>query len=264
MASGVLPLAVGDATRLLSYLGDETKSYIATMRLGSISDTQDAWGSIQPINDCLISDNEIEETIRTFKGVIDQIPPMYSAVHHEGQRLYELARQGVEVERTPRRVDIMELEILSIEILDRVQQIRFRVKCSRGTYVRTLCHDIGAQLGTGAYMSDLIRTHSGAFALETAGRLEDIIANGLKVENILSLDYPLSHLPAVYLADPSETRTIIHGGPIPWSAAAEDGPIRIYSSQKNLIGIGKIDEEGLGAILKPVRVLAGSSAECNT
>lgn len=264
MASGVLPLAVGDATRLLSYLGHETKTYIATMILGSISDTQDAWGNIQPINDRAVSDNEIVETIRTFTGVIEQIPPMYSAVHHEGQRLYELARQGVEVERTPRRVDIMELEILSTEWLDGVQQVRFRVNCSRGTYVRTLCHDIGTHLGTGAYMSDLIRTNSGVFSLETAGKLEDIIVDGLRVENLLSLDYPLSHLPAVYLADPSETRTIIHGGPIPWSVAAGDSPVRIYSPEKNLIGIGKIDEEDLGVMLKPVRVLAGSSAKCNT
>lgn len=264
MASGVLPLAAGDATRLLSFLEEETKSYLATMILGSISDTQDAWGTIRHFNEQMVSEEEVLQALTVFTGIIEQIPPMFSAVHHQGQRLYQLARQGLEVERTPRRVEIMGLELLDLKHFDGVQRARIRVECSRGTYVRTLCHDIGTHLGTGAYMSELVRTRSGRFSLEAACQLEDIMVRGLGPEDLLPLDCPLSHLPAAYLAGPAEVRMITHGGSIPWSGTPVDGPVRIYSPQKLLIGIGNMIGDGQESVLKPVRVLAGSSAESNT
>lgn len=264
MASGVLPLAVGDATRLLGFLEEESKSYLATMQLGSSSDTQDAWGTIKPINDRLVTEEEMLQTLQRFTGIIEQIPPMYSAVHHQGQRLYELARQGIEVERTPRPAEIIELELLDLKKSDRTQQARIRVVCSRGTYVRTLCHDIGNQLGTGAYMSELVRTHSGAFPLDKASHLDDIMSRGLRPEELLPLDYPLTNFAAVYLSDPTETRTISHGGWIPWSGAIITRQVRIYSPQLTMIGIGNVEDNGVEAVLKPIRVLAGSLSDSNT
>ena len=264
MASGVLPLAVGDATRLLSFLGEETKSYLASMVLGSISDTQDAWGIISPLDNHLVSQEELLQVLPAFTGTIEQIPPMYSAVHHQGQRLYELARQGLEVERTPRQVEILALELLELTRAEEAQQARIRVVCAKGTYVRTLCHDIGARLGTGAYMSELLRTHSGAFSLDTASSLDDIMGNGIRAQDLLPLDYPLSHLASVYLSSLAEIKVLLHGGAIPWTGILADGPVCIYSPQHVLLGIGYISPDKVEPLLKPVRVLAGSMTGFNT
>lgn len=262
MASGVLPLAAGDATRLLAFLGEETKSYQAAMILGASSDTQDAWGTITPINNRLVSEEELLQILPAFTGVILQIPPMFSAVHYQGQRLYDLARQGVEVEREPRQVQIFSLELLRLTRVEETQEARIRVVCSKGTYVRTLCHDIGKRLGTGAYMSELVRTRSGAFSLDTARDLEEIMESGTRAEHLLlPVDYPLANLPAVCLVDAGDIRTVRHGGAISCSLPLVDGPVRIYSDENILIGIGYLTE---GSVLKPVRVLAGSSEGSNT
>lgn len=262
MASGILPLAVGDATRLLAFLGAETKCYQAAMILGAASDTQDAWGAITPVNNRLVPEEELLQILPAFTGVILQIPPMFSAVHYQGQRLYDLARQGVEVEREPRPVEIFSLELLQLTRAEETQEARIRVACSRGTYVRTLCHDIGARLGTGAYMSELVRTRSGAFSLDTARNLEEIMDSAIEAKTLLlPVDYPLSDLPAVCLVDAGEIRTVRHGGSIPCSLPLVDSPVRIYSDQDTLIGIGQVTE---GSRLKPVRVLAGSNEGSNT
>lgn len=262
MASGVLPLAAGDATRLLAFLGEETKSYQAAMILGAASDTQDAWGTITPVNNRSVSEEELLQILPAFTGVILQIPPMFSAVHYQGQRLYDLARQGVEVEREPRQVQIINLELLRLTRVEDIQEARIRVVCSKGTYVRTLCNDIGTRLGTGAYMSELVRTRSGAFSLDTAQDLEEIMESGTRAENLLlPVDYPLSHLPAVCLGDTGDIRAVRHGGAISCSLPPVEGPVRIYSDKNILIGIGYVTE---GSVLKPVRVLAGSSEGSNT
>lgn len=265
MASGVLPLAIGDATRLLCFLGEETKSYMATMVLGAVSDTQDAWGTIKPIDSHLVSEEELLQILPAFTGIILQIPPMYSAVHHQGQRLYDLARQGVEVEREPRQVEITRLELLQLIQEGGTQQARVRVVCSKGTYIRTLCHDIGTRLGTGAYMSELVRTQSGAFSLDTAYSLDDIINGGIGAEDfLLPLDYPLSHLYKVYLTDPEQINSIRHGGSIKWLLKPIAGPVKIYSDQRVLMGIGYVKADKLETTLNPVRILAGSTGMSNT
>lgn len=260
MASGVLPLAVGDATRLLSFLGEETKSYVATMVLGGVSDTQDAWGTIRPTPHHLVSSEEMLHILPAFTGVIRQIPPMYSAVHYQGQRLYELARQGLEVERTPREIEIYELELLELSRQEINQQARLRVVCSKGTYVRTLCHDMGAILGTGAYMADLVRTRSGAFDLERACRLDDIMERGIREEDLLPLDYPLAHLPELVLNQAADVRTVLHGGSLPWSDHPLAGPLRIYAFPRILLGIGACSGEQPEVLIRPVRVLAGNQS----
>ena len=175
MATGVLPLALGQATRLIEWVDDNSKTYRASMVLGAVSDTQDQWGTLQPTgkNDCSLE--EFLTALAGFQGEITQIPPMYSAVHHQGKRLYELARKGIEVERKARPAFINKLTPLDFSLdSEGKRTISFEVDCGRGTYIRTLCHDIGEKLGTGAYLSALERTRWGAFCLEQSLTLENL------------------------------------------------------------------------------------------
>ena len=160
-ATGVLPVALGQATRLVEYLMEGDKEYLATLRLGAATDTQDLHGSVIASGDwSQIGPERFGEVCREYLGTIAQIPPMYSAIKLDGQPLYRLARQGVEVERQPRQVRIDAIELLTFEPPD----VRIRVACGKGTYIRTLCHDIGHQLGCGAHLIQLRRTRSGGFS----------------------------------------------------------------------------------------------------
>ena len=172
-ATGVLPICLGNATRLCDMLTDQSKEYIATLRLGQTTDTQDIWGQV--LSDTgekylSLEEQEITDCIMSFTGEYLQLPPMYSAIKQHGNRLYELAREGKEVEREPRRVEILSLEILSFSL----PEIQIRVECTKGTYIRTLCYDIGEKLGCGAVMSALVRTHTGGFSLEDAYTLQEL------------------------------------------------------------------------------------------
>lgn len=173
-AVGVLPVCFGSGTKLCDMLTDWDKEYIATLRLGVATDTQDLSGQVlfQAEEETLsaLTQERVQESILGFLGDYDQIPPMYSALKVNGKKLYELARAGKEVERKPRRVQIRELEILEMNL----PTVRFRVVCSKGTYIRTLCHDIGERLGCGGAMETLTRSRVGIFALEEALRLSEI------------------------------------------------------------------------------------------
>ncbi|MDD2620108.1 MAG: tRNA pseudouridine(55) synthase TruB, partial [Syntrophomonadaceae bacterium] len=158
MARGVLPVAIGQATKIIPYIEDESKEYIASMILGGRSDSQDAWGQITYGPAVAVDLDMLKCIIKDFQGNIKQIPPMFSAVHHEGKRLYELARQGITVERAAREAFIKSIEIIDCDFSLKYPEISFRVVCSKGTYVRTLCHDIGEALGTGAFLSALLRS----------------------------------------------------------------------------------------------------------
>lgn len=162
MATGVLPIAVGQSTRLIEYFMAGDKIYQATMKLGAVTDTQDAEGSILEEKDWHSVDRAaLEAVVATFVGRIEQLPPMYSALKKDGKPLYQLARQGIEVERQPRPVQIDSLVIDDCQL----PYVTFTVHCSKGTYVRTLCHDIGQQLGCGAHMTALRRLACGQFEL---------------------------------------------------------------------------------------------------
>ncbi|MCM1123156.1 MAG: tRNA pseudouridine(55) synthase TruB [Eubacterium sp.] len=173
-AVGVLPVCLGSGTKLCDLLTDWDKEYIAVLRLGVVTDTQDMSGTI--ISQCddgqldAVSVEDVTETIKGFVGDYDQIPPMYSALKVDGKKLYELARAGKEVERKPRRVLVKEIEISEI-VLPRV---KMRVVCSKGTYIRTLCHDIGGQLGCGGAMEYLVRSRVGIFRIEDALTLSEL------------------------------------------------------------------------------------------
>ena len=173
-AEGVLPVCLGNGTKLCELIADRDKEYVAVMRLGVITDTQDMSGQVlQSISEeevlRRVTPEKIRETAALFKGEISQIPPMYSAVKVNGKRLYQYARQGKTVERSARKVTIHELEITGAEL----PLVTMRVRCSKGTYIRTLCQDIGEKLGTGAAMEHLLRTRVGQFRLDNSIRLDD-------------------------------------------------------------------------------------------
>ena len=183
-AVGVLPVCFGSGTKLCDMLTDWDKEYIALLRLGVVTDTQDMTGQI--LSRCsgeqieALSEEQVREAVISFKGDYDQIPPMYSALKVDGKRLYELARAGREVERRPRRVQIREIEIRSVNL----PLVELRVVCSKGTYIRTLCHDIGAALGCGGAMESLTRSRVGIFRVEDALTLDEL--ERLRDENKIS------------------------------------------------------------------------------
>lgn len=170
-AEGVLPVCLGKATRLCEMMTDKEKAYEAVMVLGKETDTQDLSGTVLDTSATgHLTEEEVQEAILSFVGIYDQIPPMYSAVKVGGKKLYELAREGKEIERKARRVEIRSIRILEM----RLPEVRFEVVCSKGTYIRTLCHDIGRKLGCRACMGDLLRTKSGNFTLDQSRTLSEI------------------------------------------------------------------------------------------
>ncbi len=173
-AVGVLPVCLGSGTKLCDMLTDWDKEYVAVLRLGVVTDTQDMTGQILSRCDegtaASLEETAVRDAVLGFKGDYDQIPPMYSALKVDGKKLYELARAGREVERKPRRVHIGEIEILSVE----PPLVRLRVVCSKGTYIRTLCHDIGQKLGCGGAMESLVRSRVGIFGIKDALTLAEL------------------------------------------------------------------------------------------
>lgn len=211
-AVGVLPVCLGKGTKVCDLLTEESKTYVAVLLLGKTTDTQDISGQILSESEVSLSREEAEAAVHSFLGAYDQIPPMYSALKINGKKLYELARAGVEVERMPRRVEIFDIEILSVEL----PRIEFRVRCSKGTYVRTLCHDIGEKLGCGGCMESLIRTRAAQFKIEESLKLteiEQLAAEGRIMEKVLPVDSCFSAYPA-YQAKPEADRFLYNGNSV--------------------------------------------------
>lgn len=169
-AEGVLPVCVGNATKLCDVLTDKSKTYEAVLLLGTVTDTQDTTGKILQKSSIFFSEEEVKEAVLSFIGIYNQIPPMYSALKVNGKKLYELAREGKTVERKPRQVEIFDITILDMNL----PYVRMSISCSKGTYIRTLCHDIGEKLGCGGCMDKLLRTRVGVFTIEQAIKLEEI------------------------------------------------------------------------------------------
>ena len=170
-ATGVLVICLGKATKAVRFLINDDKEYEAIMILGISTDSQDASGRVlKKVDDLRVSEVEVRKAMERLQGRIDQIPPMFSAIHYQGKRLYQLARQGKVVERAPRKVTIFSLEILEMEL----PRVKFNVVCSKGTYIRTLCADAGEILGCGAHQAELIRVRSGHFHLRDSLTLEEL------------------------------------------------------------------------------------------
>ena len=171
MATGLLIILIGRATKLCEQLTGHDKEYIAEMTLGIVTDTQDIWGNVLERNSADdLTDCDILKTVNSFKGEITQLPPMYSAIKVKGERLYNIARRGEEVERKPRKVNIFDITVLARD----KEKVTMKINCSSGTYIRTLCHDIGIKLGCGACMSSLRRTRIGDFLISDAHKVSDI------------------------------------------------------------------------------------------
>ena len=200
-ATGVLPVALGEATKAITFLDESVKAYHAVMKLGSATDTQDCTGTVISEGDWRsLSPEQVAQAARCFIGAISQFPPMYSAVKQQGVPLYKLARRGEEVERAARDIIVHELTILRIEL----PLVEFSVNCSRGTYVRTLAADLGEALGCGAHLTELRRTRSGLFSLDNALTLDqagELGASGSLSQALMPLSRALAHLPDYPLTD---------------------------------------------------------------
>ncbi|AEI44292.1 tRNA pseudouridine(55) synthase TruB [Paenibacillus mucilaginosus] len=249
--TGVLPLCIGRATRLVEYIQELPKEYEATLRLGIATDTEDLSGSVLRTEDGLslkLTPEEVTEAIHRFTGEIEQVPPMYSAVKVDGKRLYDLARQGVEVERKARRVTIHKIEVLSTDWTGDYPEVRFRVLCSKGTYIRTLCVDIGAAIGVPAVMAELVRTSTGQIRAEsclTLEQIEELQREGLLQQRLVPMERALSHLPEVLLNE-VQTQKALQGQKIrvlPSAVSHLTGgeTAAVFSPTRELIGIYEWD-----------------------
>jgi tRNA pseudouridine55 synthase len=189
-ATGVLPVCIGKATRLVDLITDKDKTYEAVMKLGVTTDTQDITGTVIRTAEVNVNYDQIKETILSYIGEYLQLPPMYSAIKVDGKRLYELARQGKEIERERRRVTIKDIRILDYS--EENQEIRVSVDCGKGTYIRTLLHDIGETLGCGATMKSLVRTAVGGFPIEEAlklSQIEELVREDRIQEHVVAVDH---------------------------------------------------------------------------
>lgn len=212
-ATGVLVVCLGTGTKLVEMLTDHDKEYIAVCKLGVSTDTQDMSGTVLAESEVNVTKQELHEAVQAFVGDYDQIPPMYSAIKQNGKKLYELAREGIEVERKPRKIHIGAITILDDSNLEKDHTFVMEIKCSKGTYIRTLCNDIGERLGCGAAMANLMRTRVGAFALDTAVKLsqvEEMRDNGTLDSIIESPEYIFRDLDAIHVKD--SCRALLENG----------------------------------------------------
>lgn len=251
LASGLLPICLGEATKVSGFLLDATKGYDFTCRLGISTSTGDAEGEVlaeRPVP--APSTARIEETLARFRGEISQVPPMYSALKVGGQRLYDLARRGITVDRQPRGVTIHELELLDWD----AAHLGLRVTCSKGTYVRSLAEDIGEQLGCGAHVIALRRTLASPFRLEEALGLEEVAARAGDIAaldaRLLPTDAALGHWPAVVVEDDA-ARRLCHGQPVP--VQAQPGQVRLYNDAQEFLGIGEVNARGGLSLRRRIR-----------
>ncbi|MCB7303548.1 tRNA pseudouridine(55) synthase TruB [Bariatricus massiliensis] len=256
-AVGVLPVCLGKATKVCDMLTDKDKTYEAVLLLGKVTDTQDSSGRILAESDIQnLEEQEVQKAVCSFAGEYDQIPPMYSALKVNGKKLYELARNGQEVERKPRRVIIHKIRILKMEL----PRVHMEVTCSKGTYIRTLCHDIGQSLGCGGIMESLVRTRVERFAIEDSIRLEEaeeLMQAGKLTERMIPVDQMFEGYVKLYLK--TEAAKAVRNGNIFWpgdilwmGVEAEETfirpyrdreKVRVYDEERNFIAVYEYREE---------------------
>ncbi|MBT8049166.1 MAG: tRNA pseudouridine(55) synthase TruB [Xanthomonadales bacterium] len=249
-ATGMLPICLGEASKTAGFMLDSSKTYLATALLGQSTSTGDIEGEVlQEMDVPALDAPKIDEILNSFLGTLEQVPPMYSALKHEGQRLYKLARAGVEVDRKARSVEIYGLESVSWE----PPLLQFRVRCSKGTYVRTLAEDIAAKLGTCAHLSALRRLEVEPFHEQDMISLDELaqLAEAGQTDScLLPVDAGLADWPLVTL-DQTLAHRFTHGNPVT-ASGCEPGPVRVYGPKNDLLGLGEITPENH---LKPKRVM---------
>ena len=238
MATGVLPICVGSAAKVSDMLTATDKRYTAELLLGVKTDTEDISGNVIEKNDVSVSRADIENAVKEFVGKISQIPPMYSAIKQNGKKLYELARQGIEVERNAREVTIYSIDILDIT----EKTIKIDVNCSKGTYIRTLCADIGNKLGTGACMTSLRRTAAGIFTIENAYTPAELENERGKISDLLMPpDEIFAEYPPIYLNE-KQTRSIVNGVRMTWRDGVENQCYRLYGENREFLCVSRCVE----------------------
>ncbi len=250
-ATGILPVLIGEATKLNPYLIDHDKEYVAAVRLGITTDTQDLTGQVQTTAAVpALTREDIERACRRLTGVIRQVPPMYSAVRRDGRRLYELARAGLWVERAPREVSVHSIAVEVVEL----PSIRLRIVCGKGTYVRALAADLGAALGPGGALESLSRTRVGPFTLADAVSWHEVCEAEPEAlwSRVRPPDAAVPSYPDVSL-DESAAEALRHGQSVGTEVPyAEGSAVRVYDDGHRFIGIGRIVA---GGRLKPERIL---------
>lgn len=245
-ASGVLPVCLGRATKIIDYIMENQKVYRVSLKLGMITDTYDLEGKVLETRDAShISKEEILSCINTFLGTIEQVPPMYSALKQNGVRLYELARQGIQVHRDARKVTIYSIKNISIES---VENIQMDVCCSKGTYIRSLCYDIGEKLNVGATMTSLERIQNGPFTKEEAINIEDLNAELLE-KHLISMEEALDSFDKMVVNE-KFGRLLKNGVKVFDTRLYNDQEIeleriyRVYIGDRKFLGLGKREEKG--------------------
>ena len=238
MATGVLPVFVGRATRAVEFASEGDKEYLAGLRLGTVTDTQDTSGRVLEEHPVSVTWEELEVALAPFRGEIQQLPPMYSAIKVNGKKLYELARKGREVERKPRAITIHSLEV---EGQESVTDFLIRVRCSKGTYVRTLCHDIGQALGCGGTMYSLRRTMAAGFTLEDALPLEQVLQAEDPASLLLGVDAYFAGRPVLILK-PAAEKKVRNGMTLVLPDAPTAGEYRVYSEAGEFLALSRVSQ----------------------
>ena len=241
MATGVLPVFVGRATRGVEFFEHAKKCYEATLRFGLTTDTEDISGSVLQQRDVSISEADFLGILPQFRGKIQQIPPMYSALKVNGQKLVDLARKGKEVERKPREIEIFQLDCLEFS----GDSARIRVKCSKGTYIRTLCKDIGEALGCGGCMAALRRIQAGEYTIEEAVPLQTLLETEAPQAYLRPVDSMFRNFPAVTLSEKQELRCRNGNS---FSVKMEDGTFRAYSQNGEFLMLAQVDRGVMSTI----------------
>lgn len=253
LATGVLPLCFGEATKFSQFLLDADKAYRSTFLLGVVTASGDADGEVLETRDAAaISEADVRRELLQFAGEITQVPSMYSALKHQGQPLYKLARQGIEVDRKQRQVTIYQLDLEAFRSSDETggqPEVDVYLRCSKGTYVRSIAEDLGAALGCGAHVKALRRVQAGPFTEAQATTIENLQAQEsdndfAQLDSLLMpADQALLHLPEVTLGESAEF-FILRGNAVQISPAPSEGLVRLYNEARDLIGIGEILDDG--------------------
>ena len=252
LATGVLPICFGEATKISSFLLDSNKRYTTTIQLGKTRSTGDMEGEVletRPVP--TLSAELIEATLSQFRGDVAQIPPMHSALKHEGTPLYKLARQGISIERKVRHIKVFELTNLGFTD----ETLTLDVHCSKGTYIRTLAQDIGEALGCGAHLIDLRRTEVepfGEYPIYTLETLTEMAASGELKQTLLPIDSAIPHWPSLSLTD-EQADNLCMGRRVEYENMPDSGSIRLYRSNGDFLGIGQLHESGLLAAKRLLR-----------
>lgn len=255
-ATGVLPMCIGRATKMADMLTAQDKQYIAEVTLGTATDTLDKTGTVTETAPVNVTEENIRSVAAEFVGDIEQIPPMYSAIKINGKKLYELAREGKEAERTPRCIHIENIEVLDINLAE--NKFSMRVDCSKGTYIRTLCDDIGRRLGCFAHMSGLIRTRSGRFNIEKSYTLEQIeeMMNKEDYSFLTPIDAIFEEYPKLIISK-NKARKMCNGVQISVQGTEEGTTYRVYDESGNFLTIS-MAEDGVLKILKTFYQILGA------